>query len=305
MKTVNLIFLLLVFTCECALGQPAADRTRDQAEILKSISQISKAYVDRDPGPFERVYLENHLNVKDSKPYYNHREQLIAMMRADALYIRAGKKLDYDTISYNTEEPHFTFYGDAAVLNIVKNNHWQYCSQKCFTRTQVTEIWIKRDGSWKIAAAHATAFSCASRPVFPQHHATEGIPDRPKTAISNDFEAREQVRAVVNSLFRARISVDQPVEGLVEKITAKEFTATNLRGEITRDRAFLLKLPLPLPPRPVGLRRQDDAILIYDNAAVFTYRTRDSIDASSIGQCSIFLAKIDDRWVIVAAHISA
>ncbi|MEO7672734.1 MAG: hypothetical protein ABIU09_01485, partial [Pyrinomonadaceae bacterium] len=92
------------------------DTGDDRNEILRAIAEISTAYVARNPEPFERIYLENYVSIR-GKPVYNSREQLIAMMRADSAPLRAGKKLDYQTLSYESENPQFHFYGSSAVIN--------------------------------------------------------------------------------------------------------------------------------------------------------------------------------------------
>jgi hypothetical protein len=123
MKLAQLTLLLLVSGCFQAVGQPlrAPDRLNDRNEILRSIAALSSAYVARSPDPFEKIYLDNYVSIR-GKPVFNSKEQLVAMMNADQALLKARRKLEYDTISYEAENPQFHFYGQTAVLNVSKKN---------------------------------------------------------------------------------------------------------------------------------------------------------------------------------------
>lgn len=309
MFTAKLIVIVLVTVSSHVFAQPGRppDRTFDENEILHSIADISSSYVARDPEPFERIYLENYVSIR-SKPIYNTREQLIAMMKADSGPVRAGKKLDYETLSYESENPQFHFYGQTAIVNIFKKNFWQYKGSKCLTKTQGTELWINREGMWRVAAGHVTTFQCDPKPFYPIHPAVAAIPSITKAPPNTDIEAEAQIRAVVNEIVNSRSSGTDLVAAILVKNTVKEFVATNLAGEVVHDRSILASLPTPTPGRIPGLRNQDDAILVYDDAAIFTLRVKAS--TTPIGavqlpqQCTLYLVKLQGRWLIAAAHIS-
>ena len=114
------------------------------------------------------------------------------MMKADATMLRVGKKLDYETLSYEGENPQFHFYGQAAIVNITKKNYWQYHGNKCLTRTQGTELWLKRDGAWRAAASHVSTFQCEAMPFYPIHPAVAAIPSLTKAPPSADPESEAQ-----------------------------------------------------------------------------------------------------------------
>ena len=307
MVSAKYIAVVLVTLSAHALAQLSrpSDRTDDQTEIMRSIAEISSAYVARDPEPFERIYLENYVSIR-GKPVYNTREQLIAMMKADSGPVRAGKKLDYETLSYESENPQFHFYSQTAIVNIFKKNLWQYHGNKCLTKTQATELWLKRDGSWHLAAGHVTTFQCDAKPFHPIHPAVAAIPSITKAPANSDPEAENQIRTVVNEIANARVSGPDSFAAVIEKNTVKDFVATNINGEVFRDRSTLASLPQPTPSRIPGLRNQDEAILIYDNAAIYTFRVRpaSATASESSQQCTIFLANIQGKWLIAATHIS-
>jgi hypothetical protein len=306
MKTAKLALVLLALACSFALGQPAPDHTTDRSQILASIAEISRAYVARDAAPFERLYLEGHASIR-SKPTYNLREQLIAMMQADSFLLRAGKKLDYETVRYETEAPKVSFYGRTAIVNVAKKNYWQYRGQKCQTRTQATEVWVKPDEEWKIAAGHTTTFQCDPKPFHPIHAAVATMQSRTRPPANADFEAEQQIRELIKILVAARASLDEPFEAVVDRYTADTFVSTDLKGEVGRDRSILATIQMPLPSRAAGFRNQEDSVLIYGDAAVYTYRIRGSAETAAAEgpqQSTIVFARTGGRWMIVAAHIS-
>lgn len=305
MKLVQLTLLFLVSGCFHAVGQPlrALDRSNDRDQILRSIAAVSSAYVARTPDPFEKIYLDNYVSIR-GKPVYNSKEQLIAMMNADLLQIKARRKLEYDTISYEAENPQFHFYGQTAVLNVSKKNFWQYRGQKCMTRSQGTELWIRRDGEWKIAAAHVTSFHCDPKPYYPIHAAVAAVGSATKAPPNTDAASEHQVRELINSLVKARISRQESFASTIDRHVSKDFVFTGLNGEVSSDRSLLESLPAASAARSAGLRNQDDAIIVYDGAAIFTYKIKPQAASESPQQCSVFFVKVDEGWMVVAAHVS-
>lgn len=285
-------------------GQPgdARDRISDQTAILHQIARISKAYAGRDALPFGEIYLPNFVSIK-GKPVYNTRQQLIAMMEADGALLRAGKKLEFDTIAYESGNPRITFHGNSAIVNIAKKHYWQYRGQKCLTTMQATELWVRQEGVWKIAAGHVSTFQCDPKPYHPIHPAVAAIPSLTKAPANLDPDAEQQVRELVNRLAAARTSSPMELAAAIESVTSKEFTATDLDGEINSDRTLLTSLPVSTPGRSVGIRGQDEEILIFDTSAIYTFRVKTSGSAAP-QQTTVFLAKARGRWLTVAAHTS-
>src|SRR3982750_3863347 len=112
MRTAIVISALLVSLSLCAFGQAAREdnlRSADEVEIRQLIKQINQAYVSRNYEPFEHIYLDNFVAVR-SKPQYNYRAQLIAMMKYDSRELSLGKPLDFQTITYDNDLPHLNFF---------------------------------------------------------------------------------------------------------------------------------------------------------------------------------------------------
>lgn len=306
MRMANLaLMLLLALTCRFALGQPTTDSTADRNQILGSIAEISRAYVARDPAPFERLYLEGHTSIVRVKPTYNLREQLIAMMQADSVLLRAGKKLEYRTISYESDPPQINLYDRAAVVTVAKTNSWQYEIRRCQTRTQSTELWVKPANEWKVAAVHTTTFPCNSRQFYPPHAAVAAIESKLKPPANTDVEGEQQLRELIRTLVAARASLEEPFAAVVERHIADNFVSTDLKGEVSGDRSLLNMIQVPLPSRSIGFRNQEDAVVVYGNAAVYTYRLRDKPEASDgLQRCTIIFVRLDGKWMIAAAHTS-
>lgn len=310
MRTAFTIVIVLVSFSSHVFSQLSLpiNRSSDENEILKSISEISRAYVARNPEPFDRIYLENYVSIR-GKPVFNIRDQLIAMLRADAQTLRAGKPLDFDTISYESENPRIHFYGQTAIVNIYKKNLWRYRNNKCLTKTQATELWLKREGIWRLAAGHMTTFQCEKKPSHPVHLAVAAIPPQTKAPANNDPDAGNQIRNVINEIANARVSEPELLQAILDRYVTKDFVGTNSRGEIVRDRSVFASLPLPITRRRPGLRSQDDAILVYGDSAILTFRVPPaSASAGSAAddsqQCTIILVRIQGKWLIAATHIS-
>ncbi|MCC6328739.1 MAG: hypothetical protein IT174_09495 [Acidobacteria bacterium] len=305
MKKANLALMLIASVCPFALGQLPADSPSDKEQILNSISEISRAYLARDPIPFERLYLENHAAIR-AKPVFNLREQLLAMTRADSIILRAGKRLDYETLRYESKAPQVYLYGRTAIVTIAKEHYWQYRGQKCLTRTQGTELWVKQGLEWKFAASHNNTIECDPKPFYTIHPAVAALQSRTRPPANTDLEAEQQIRALIQELVAARTAPDISFDDMQNIDISDYFVATNVRGEISRSRSILSDIQVPAPKRATAFRGQDDVILVYGDAAVYTFRARESSEAgrNAIRQETIFFARLGGRWLIVAAHES-
>lgn len=300
MRTMNLAIVLLAWCCCFVSAQPRGDRE----QIAASISEISKAYVSRDPVPFQRLYVDTYASIRE-KPIYNLRDQLIAMMQADSVLIRAGKRPEYETVRYENEPPQITLHGRVAIANVARRNYWQYRGQKCQTRTQATEVWVKLESDWKLAAGHATTFQCDPKPFHPIHAAVAEMQSRTKAPPNTDHEAEQQVRELIRTLVSARASLDEPFDAVVGRYMAEGFVSTDLNATVGRDRSPLSTIQVPLPNRSAGFRNQEDAVLIYGDAAVYTYRIRTAESSSDYPrQCTIVFTRTRGKWLIAAAHTS-
>lgn len=306
MKLAASALAIVVAGCSIVSAQAAAaltDRDADRTAIMRSIAEVSKAYAARDPEPFERIYLDTYVSVR-GKPVYNHREQLIAMMRADSLYLRAGKRLDFETISYESDYPEIRLYGSIAIVNSGKKHHWQYKGQKCVSRSQATEIWVKTAGEWKIAAGHTSTFHCEPRPYYPVHAAVNAIPSRGRPPLNADKTTEQEVRDIINGFVIARTNGEGELQKLIQQHRTEDFLFTNIDGEVNRDYSLIAAMPPSSTARTIGLRNHDDALLVFENAALYTFKIRTTGPTEVPQQGSVFFAKTGGRWVIAAAHLS-
>lgn len=304
MKLAKLTAILLVSVCQYVFAQPlrAVDRTADEARILAEIEAISRGYVARDPVPFEQIYLENYVSIRE-KPVYNVRDQLIAMMKADAIFLKAGKKLDYETLVYETANPRIRFYGRSAVVISEKKNYWQYRGQKCLTRMIATELWVKPENEWKLAAGHATTFQCDAKPYHPIHKAVAELPARGKPA-NADADGEQQLKELLETISRAQKTGGETWNSIVRSNVAADFKAVSIDGEVVADRSAISEIPAS--SRTPGMRNQDDALMVYPDAAVYTFKFRPAAGPGSAAgmpnQCSIFFARTENRWLVVGSH---
>lgn len=264
--------------------------TGDEQQIRKLMDEIAKAYVSRDAEPIERIYAENYISIR-SKPVYNSREQLIAMLKADAVVLKAGKKLEYQTHSYDSNHPQIRLFGSAAVVTAMKNNNWEYRESKCLTRYQATDVWVKRDGNWRLVAGHSTTFQCDQPPWFPGHPAITAIPTETRPLTLPDSAAENEIRTVLNIQDEAGAN----------RVFAKDYIGTNLAGEVLPDRSPLTAALVP------GKVREDEVIQVFDDAAVYLFRSKSPARpgrSSSSQQFMVVLVKTDGRWRIAASHVT-
>lgn len=302
MRAATVTFAIFVSLAVCLQGQSArpapADRTADEQEIRKLIAEINAAFVERNYEPLERLYLEKFVSIR-GRPQYNYRAQLISMMKADARDLAAGKKLDFQTVSYESENPQIRFFGTTAIVNIEKKNVWRYKSDQCLTRYQTTEVWIKREDAWRVAAAHATTFQCDPAPVYPLHPAVAAIPSQTMPQGNPDLAVDVAVRGTI-----AQIS--DSASGS-EKFFADGYISANVGGELSPERSPLITA---LQARLIGqsrLIRRDEALQIFGDTAVYMFRFKQkgrSGEPEVPIQASMVLVEMDGQWKAVASHFS-
>jgi hypothetical protein len=306
MKAAIIILVVLALLSICVYAQaahPDASRAADENDIRQLIKEINQAYVGRNFEPFERIYLDNYVAVR-SKPQYNYREQLIAMMKYDAREISAGKTPDFQTISYDNDVPQIHFFGNTAIVNVLKRNSWKYKVDKCTSRYQATEVWVKRDGSWRTAATQTTTFPCETAFFYPPHPAVAAIPQQTNAPPNNDRASEAAIRTTLEQL-TSKLTATQA--GGYDQFFADDFVSTNTDGEVNAERApFLAAFQMRSAGIP-RLSRREEALMIYDDTAVFMFRVKPKAKPGETEvpvQVSTVLVNLGGRWQIVAAHLS-
>ncbi len=267
------------------------------------MADIAKAFVSRDPAPFDRLYLDGYVNVRE-KPVYNYRDQLSAMVKWDAAAIKAGKKLDFETISYDSDLPAIQVFGDVAIVNVLKNNLWRYRDDKCLTRYQTTELWIKSDSLWRIAAGHMSAIQCEQMPWQPPHPALLAIRavSKPQKFIS--VKAETELRELLTKLNDAGLRSDTNADAFVPEYS---FTSTN--STVSGDRSGLLNA-LKIPTiRNRERYRDDEVFLSFGPAAIYLFRIRSFPKAGETTPpppivFSVMCIRSGATWRIAASHAS-
>jgi hypothetical protein len=289
----------------CVFAQAArpdnTERAADEQEIQKRINEINQAYVARNYEPFEKLYLDKYVAVR-SKPQYNYRTQLIAMMKADARDLSAGKKLDYQTISYDSESPQIRFFGNTAIVNVEKKNKWRYKVDQCLTRYQATEVWLKRDGEWRLAASHTTTFQCETPPFYPPHQAVAAIPTLSAPPANANLSSDVAVRTVIDEL-----TSENGTDTVSDKLVAAHFVSTGVDGRVTSDRSALLAALRGRSTSFSRLLRREEAVQVFDDTALFMFRVKQKGGASEAEvpiQVTVVLVNTGGLWQVVAAHLS-
>lgn len=303
LKTLILIFPLSLSVYAQFTQTAYSQSSPDSQEIRKAIAEIERAFVSREPAPFDRIYFDGYVNVRE-KPVFNYREQLGAMVKWDAAAIKAGKKLDFETLSYDSDVPAIQIFGEVAVVNVLKKNLWRYREDKCLTQYQTTELWIKLEAAWKIAAGHMSTIQCEQMPWQPQHPAVAEIRPLLKPVKFISTTAETELRELLTKLNDAGLRSDTNVDAFVPEYS---FTATN--ASVSGDRSGLLSA-LKIPTMRNRDRYRDDEIFLsFGPAAIYLFRVRsfpkggETIPSPPI-VFSVMFVRSGATWRIAAAHAS-
>ena len=277
-------FMAMISLTGYIFPQPAKPETAAETEITHSIEEINHAYVVRAPAPFEKLYADNFVSIR-SQPVYNSKQQLVAMMKADAAVLAGGGKLDFETISYDSDKPDIHVFGTTAVVNVAKRNLWSYLGSKCLSRYQATETWVATPAGWRLLASHATTFQCERVPWMPLHRAVAAIGSITTPPTLTEGDARVKV------LFdRADAS---------QRVFAQGFVFTDLEGTVRSGQSAALSATELIN----SVERENEAIVASGDTAVLTFRTfRKKGALRAAVQVSVVAAKSDGKWRLLAAH---
>ena len=277
--------------------------SNDVQEIRKAIDEVERAFVSRDPDPFERIYMDGYVNVRE-KPVFNYREQLSAMVKWDAAALKAGKKLDFETLSYDSDLPAVQVHGDVAIVNVLKKNLWRYREDRCLTQYQTTELWIRRESAWKIAAAHMSTLQCEQMPWQPPHPAVAEIRPLAKPTKFISVTAETELRELLSKLNDTGMRSDTNTDAFFSDYV---FTARN--ATTSADRSGLLTALKVPTMRNRDRYRDDEVFLSFGPAALYLFRIRSFPKAGETAPptpivFSVMFVKSGAVWQIAAAHAS-
>ena len=284
--------------------EPAPAAPDDQLEIKKLLSEIEQAFVARDPAPIERIYLEGYVGIR-GRPVYNALDQLIAMVRWDAAAIRSGKKLDFETLSFDNENPTVKIFGDAAIVTGVKKNLWRYKESRCLNRYHSTDLFSRINGQWRLVLGHMSLIPCDPMPWQPPHPAVADIRNQSKPSRHISPSTETEVRELIAKLTEAGLSGTNGSD-----IFAPEYVFTALNNQVSEDRSRLLSA-LRTPTSRTGERyRDDEAFLNFGgNVAAYVFRLRSFAKGPDAKPeppvtFSVIFSKLEGAWRIVASHES-
>ena len=283
----------------------AAPVTDESSEIKKLLSEVEQAFVSRDPAPFERIYLEGYVGIR-GRPVYNALEQLIAMVRWDAAAIKSGKKLDFETLSFENENPVVHLFGDAAVVTGQKKNVWRFRDARCANRYQSTDVFAKVGGQWRLVLGHMSLIPCDPMPMLPLHPAVADIRSQTKPNRNLSPSTETELRELIGKLTEAGLA-----GGTGGDAFAADYVATTINNDVNNERAPLLAALRTPTSRSNERYRDDEAYLNFGgNVASYVFRLRSLAKGPETKPdppitFSVIFAKQEGSWKIVASHASS
>lgn len=299
----NLLLVIFLSFAGQAQFTQARYSDNDAQEIRRTMLEVERAFVQRDPEPLERILIDGYVGIR-GKPVFNAREQLAAMVRYDAAAKKSGKKLDFETLSYESDLPDVHLFGDSAIVNVLKKNLWRYKDDRCLTQYQSTELWLKLDGAWKVAAGHVSTFQCESMPWQPPHPAVAATRalSKPTKFISTSVET--ELREMLSRLTDAGLRGDNNSDAF-----QSEFVATGPNGAVSSDRSVLLAA-LRIPTGRNNDRFRDDEVFLnFGSAAMYLFRIRSIPKTAETAPqppivYSVMFVRSGTNWQIAASHAS-
>ena len=133
-----LILLALLALGACQVREP--DRTADRKEILEGEKAWGQAFVKGDAATVERLLATDFLGVDPTGMTYDRSKMLNE--------VKAGPNSTSDELGNVI----IRFYGDTA---IAQGSEHEVCPPpgKVERDSIWTDVWVKKDGHWKIEAA--------------------------------------------------------------------------------------------------------------------------------------------------------
>ena len=280
------------------------DHDADVQEIRRSMVEVEKAFVSREAEPIERIMIDGYVGIR-GKPVFNARDQLSAMVKWDAAAIKSGKKLDFETLSYESDLPTVHIYGDAAVVTVLKKNQWRYKADRCLSQYQTTELWLRLEGQWKVAAGHASVIQCDPMPWQPPHPAVAATraQSKPTKFISTTVET--DLRLMLAKLTDSGLVSDSNLDAF-----AADYVSTGVDGALSNDRSGLIAA-LRIPTGRNNERYRDDEVFMnFGNAAMYFFRIRSFPKGAETAPpppivFSVIFIRSGANWQIAASHASA
>lgn len=308
------VFIVLILApaalwSQTASSPAASDQEADRRDIAELIIEISEAYVSRSAEPFERIMLDNYVSVR-GKPVYNAREHLIAMMRADATALRSKRALDYVTLSFSADEPEIRIFGSAAIVTGMKRNEWQYRGSKCVTRYQSTDLWLKMNGKWRLAAGAANTIQCDPMPWHRPHPAVAAIPEIETPPSVSDTDSEKEIEHLLADIVKPSATEtgrETETQSGPDRFFTRDFQATDFDAVTTNDRDALLGVLRSATAPAQRTSIENEAMLFYGDVAVYIFglKTRGRLGTTERTKVVYYftvLLKTETTWRFAVSH---
>ena len=302
-KAIALAVLFAAASAAVSQAVPSRSVGEDARLISTYIDAIAKAFVSRDPEPFERLYLSDFVSVR-GRPVYNAREHLAAMVRSDAAAKRAKRTLDFETIAFDSDAPSIKVIGDVAIVTALKRNEWKYRDSKCITRYQSTDVWVRAGSEWRLAAGAANIIQCEPMPWHPPHPAVASIPEKNTPPETND-PAEQEIETLLQELVRTSETGDT-ASGHGRHFLA-DYVFTNAEAIRSDNPSELIEVIRAGSHPSQRTSIEEEGYFLYSDTAIYIFGARTRPRPGSIERAKTIyyltvLVKIDGHWKFAAAH---
>lgn len=308
------VIIVLIFApaglwSQSAAQPPAALQEADRLEIVELINEINDAYVSRSAEPFERIMTENYVAVR-GKPVFNAREHLIAMMRADAAALRTKRTLDYVTLSFTADDPEIRIFGSAAIVTSLKRNEWQYRGSKCLTQYRSTDLWLKINSKWRLAAGAANTIQCDPMPWHRPHPAVAAIPEIETAPSAADAALEEEIEHLLAEIDRPPVTEagrETETRSVADRFFIRNFQSTDIEGNTTADQDPLLAVLRSAADPAQRTSIENESMLFYGDSAVYIFglKTRGRLGTTERTKVVYYftvLLKTEAGWRFAVSH---
>ena len=273
-------------------------------QIVSAIDAISNAYAARNSLPFERFYADGYVYVR-TRPVFNTKQQLIAMLKHDARAIKAGRRLDFETLDFSTESPSVRFVGDTAIVTLVKKHKWAYRGIECLTKYVATDVWTRDSGQLKIVAGAANAIQCSPLPWNPPHPAVAAIGDRTEPDTGPDTASQSAIDKLISEI--AQSDPGTPNAELSAKYFTDDFIGTDSEGNAAPEPSFVADILRTASDPRQKQSIDEENFSSFGNTVIYTFRTikrgaRGFIERSATVQHMVVLVRAGEGWRIAAWH---
>ena len=287
-------------------GQAASAKAEAEEEVLRAKQQCDAAALGNDADGRARFYSDDYVIVYSDGTLGDKPEQLAR--------VRSGR-LRY--VARQAEDVIVRLYGDTAVVIERRRQTATFDGQPRPSDVRATEVWIKREGGWRLVATHTTPVrDPISGPLLPGRAAgqTTGTTDPGKEPLQAETRAEMPNGAsqAEREVLRARMEEDEATRrndvDALARFYADDYlfvtyagTLTNREYQLEAFRSGFMRIPV---------RTQEDVIVhIYgDTAVVISHRRQVATVAgrtrSPEQRATSIWVKRQGQWQVVSAQVT-